>query len=791
VIHQSIQLLRRVEASLVVLLSAWLLVAPARAVAPKLNSITPAGGQRGTELDISLNGARLDDVREIVFHTAGIELVKLEPPKTNSLKAHVRIAPDCRLGEHLLRVRTATGVSDLRSFYVGPFPSVKEVEPNNDLKKAQSISLDTTVAGSTGQEDVDFYEVFVKKGQRLSAEVEAIRLGRNALDSYLAIRDASGAVLAASDDTTLLMQDSAVSITAPKDGAYFIEVREASYSGTADSAYRLHVGSFPRPLAVFPPGGKAGETLKVRFIGAAGGEFEQAVKLPGAPQEKFGVFAEREGRIAPSPNWLRVASFDNVLEEEPNDAKEHATSTYAELPLALNGIIAQDKDVDWFKFKAKKGVALDVNVFARRLRSPLDSVLEVWDAKGRSVAQNDDAAGPDSSVKFTPEADGEYLVRITDQLGNGGPDYTYRIEITPSAPSLSLSIPQVARYDSQSRQFIAVPKGNRFGVLLSAKRNGAPGDITLSLDGLPNTLKMENSVMSAKQDAMPFVFYADSDAPVSGKLLDLVGTTDKGVKGHFQQNVEFVYGQNQTVFYGARVDKMMVAVTEAAPYKVRIVEPKVPLVQAGTMDLKVVAERAPGFDEPIALKMLWNPPGISSAADVTIPKGQNTAHYTLNSTAGAEPHTWKIAVIASANYKGGPLFVSSQLAPLEVSGPYVAGTIERTNAEPGTVAKLVCRLEQKQPFEGKATVKLLGLPEKITASDATITKDSKQVVFDLKLDPTISPGSHRALFCSVEIKRGNEVIHQNIASGGVLRIVPPKKPSAPTKVAAATAPKPK
>jgi hypothetical protein len=773
-----------VLASLVFLLSTLLC---ARAVSPKLNSISPAGGQRGTEVDLNFAGSRLDDLREIVFHTPGLELLKVEAAKTNSVKARVRIAADCRLGEHLLRLRTATGVSELRSFYVGPFPTVKEIEPNNDPKKAQSISLDTTVAGTTGQEDVDFYEVFVKKGQLLSAEVEAIRLGRTALDSYVAIRDTTGAVLAASDDTSLLVQDSAVSILAPKDAAYLIEVRDSTYSGTAESAYRLHVGSFPRPLAVFPPGGKTGETLKVKFIGAAGGDIVQEIKLPAAPQDKFGVFAERTGHIAPSPNWLRVSAAENVIEEEPNDARERATATYAQVPLACNGIISQDKDVDWFKFQAKKGVALDVNVFARRLRSPLDSVLEVCDAKGKTLAQNDDSAGPDSSVKFTPEADGDYLVRIADQLGKGGPDYTYRIEITPSAPSLSLSIPQVARNNSQDRQYITVPKGNRFAVVLSAKRNSAPGDVALSLDGLPTGMRMESAVLPAKQDAMPLVFSADADAPVAGKLLDLVGATDKGVKGHFQQNVEFVYGPNQTVYYGARVDKIMVAVTEAAPFKVRIVEPKLPLVQAGTMDLKIIAERAPGFEEPIALKMLWNPPGLSSAADVTIPKGQTTANYTINSTAAAEPHTWKIAVLASANFKGGPLFVSSQLAPLEVSGPYVTGIIDRTNAEPGTIAKLVCRLEQKQPFEGKATVKLLGLPEKITASDVTITKDSKQVEFDLKIDPTISPGSHRALFCSVEIKKGNEVIHQTIGSGGVLRIVPPKKSPAkpaPAKVAA-------
>src|SRR5713226_5033490 len=70
------------------------LTSPAHAVAPQLNSISPPGAQRGTELELSFNGARLDDVREIVFHSRGRELVKLESSKADSLKARVRIAPD-------------------------------------------------------------------------------------------------------------------------------------------------------------------------------------------------------------------------------------------------------------------------------------------------------------------------------------------------------------------------------------------------------------------------------------------------------------------------------------------------------------------------------------------------------------------------------------------------------------------------------------------------------------------------------------------------------------------------
>jgi hypothetical protein len=178
----------------------------------------------------------------------------------------------------------------------------------------------------------------------------------------------------------------------------------------------------------------------------------------------------------------------------------------------------------------------------------------------------------------------------------------------------------------------------------------------------------------------------------------------------------------------------------------------VPLVQAGTMDLKVVAERKAGFDEPITVKMVWNPPGINSLPDLTIPKGQTTAEYRLNATAEAQPATWKIAVLGSATVNGGTAWVSSQLTKLEVGTPYLLGKIQAVSASPGQTARLVCKLEHKQPFEGKATIKLMGLPDKVTASEKQITKDSKEADFDLVIDPKASFGSHKALFCSVQLK---------------------------------------
>jgi hypothetical protein len=47
------------------------------ATAPKLASVTPAGGQRGTEVQISFNGERLQDAEEIISYEPGLEMRRL------------------------------------------------------------------------------------------------------------------------------------------------------------------------------------------------------------------------------------------------------------------------------------------------------------------------------------------------------------------------------------------------------------------------------------------------------------------------------------------------------------------------------------------------------------------------------------------------------------------------------------------------------------------------------------------------------------------------------------------
>src|SRR5437879_4681783 len=108
-------------------------ILPAKAASPVLSSITPRGGQRGTETVLYFNGARLSDAKEIFFYYPGISVTKVEVVNDGQIKVTAKIAADCRLGEQAMRVRTATGISELRTYYVGALPQIEEKEPNSDF----------------------------------------------------------------------------------------------------------------------------------------------------------------------------------------------------------------------------------------------------------------------------------------------------------------------------------------------------------------------------------------------------------------------------------------------------------------------------------------------------------------------------------------------------------------------------------------------------------------------------------------------------------------------------------
>lgn len=758
------------------------LVDLAGAADPSLNYVRPRGGQRGTEVSLTFIGARLSDAVEILSYKKGFEFkeIKADPKNANICTAIVKIAPDCDLGEHTFQVRTKSGVSDYKTFWVGQFPEVAEKEPNSEFETPQPIELNQTVTGVIQNEDVDHFVVTAKKGQRISAEIEGVRLATTLFDPYLAILDEKRFELKAEDDLPLLRNDSAISVIAPADGKYTILVRDSSYGGNGAAFYRLHVGTYPRPTAVYPAGGQLASKQKVTFKGNTVDNLVQEFQLPDKPNDEFELFAADTGGSAPSGNVFRLFPHGNSMEQEPNN--EFKLASPAALPNAFNGIIEKEGDIDYFKFQGKKDQTLEIECYARRVRSPLDPVMVLYNAKSQRVAANDDSRGPDSYFRYKFPADGEYFLSITDHLSRGGADFIYRVEMLPVSPSLELGIPRNARY-SQERQRIVVAKGNRFAVVVSAKRTNFGGEIVLDSSNLPKGIKMVAEPMAANLTTMPVVFEAAADAAVEGELIALKGRhadPNQKIEGVFKNRADLVRVRNNQLLWMKDVAQIPVAVVDELPFKLDIVEPKAPLARSGSMQLKVVVTRKEGFDDPITLQFPFRPPGVGASSRVTIPKGQSEAFYPLNANGNAEIKKWKVFVIGSANV-GGAAWVSSQLANLEVSDSFVDLQLARTAVEQGKETEIICKVNMKNPFEGDAKIKLVGLPPKVTTEDISFNKESKELIFKVKTDPASPQGRHKSLFCQVEIPmNGETVVHTTGRTE--LRIdkpLPPKKDEPP------------
>jgi hypothetical protein len=195
------------------------------------------------------------------------------------------------------------------------------------------------------------------------------------------------------------------------------------------------------------------------------------------------------------------------------------------------------------------------------------------------------------------------------------------------------------------------------------------------------------------------------------------------------------------------------------------------------MPLKVVAQRADGFTTPIAVYMLYNPPGTSSNRSIQIAEGQTEALIPLSAGGGAPIRTWDICVEGRANVNGRVL-VATPLAKLEVKAPYVAMAFPKGKVEVGQEIDYPIGVEVKTPFEGTAQVALRGLPAGVTAEPIELTPETKELRFRIKTTEKSPPGRHTTLLCQFSITENGEPIAHTVGNGE-LRIDKPLPPKLP------------
>jgi hypothetical protein len=133
---------------------------------------------------------------------------------------------------------------------------------------------------------------------------------------------------------------------------------------------------------------------------------------------------------------FQIGQIKEINEMEPNERKDKLTPV-PQIPLLINGQIMPG-DVDNFKFSAKKGQSLVIEVSARALIPYLadavpgwfQATLTLYDSKGKELAFTDDYRfNPDPVMFYDIPADGDYILEIRDSIYRGRADFVYRIKI--------------------------------------------------------------------------------------------------------------------------------------------------------------------------------------------------------------------------------------------------------------------------------------------------------------------------------------------------------------------------
>jgi hypothetical protein len=801
------------------LLALVLLAVPAVAGTPRVTRLTPPGGQRGAAVTVELAGRHLDDPKEVLFYEPGIAVEAIEKVETTvnpngrpvpadpgtRVRLKLKVAADAALGAHGLRLRTATGLTEYHRFFVGPFPTVDEDESqafrNDKRESAKSVPANTTVFGRINEPtDVDVFKIEVKRGERVSAEIEAARLGveRGVPDLHVAIYDADGTKLAAADDSPLFVQDPVVSVLAKKDGPHFVEVRHSMYNG-ANEQYRLHVGTFARPTALYPAGGQAGTEVKVEVLGDPRGQWSQAVKLPAAAGN-FDFAVVSDGVSAPTPNRLRLSPFPNVLEAEPNDTP--SSSAVASLPAAFNGIIGKPGDVDTFVFRAKKGEQFRFHALANALGSACDPVIWVkpLSGKGGTLRATDSRPNQlgyapanglnrdthDPVLEFTAPADGEYVLGVEDERGDGGPDFVYRVEAAPEANAIHTYLSPEAENQNapQLRQAVVLAPGNRWTSQVGAFATSRPynGELELVALNLPAGVTMTAPKLSPGMTRVPVVFEAAADAKPQAVLIDLALRPVKGdaafASGYRQTIMMNGYGNNDYYLH-AVVDKLALAVTDPAPFAVEVEEPKSSLVQNGEMLVKFKVVRQPGFDGSVTVMMDWRPSGLNTGTPVTVPAGKAEGAYLLGAArnAAAGKHSLTLTAVAGGsgrvrrNDDTDRTYVASKMFTVSVAEPHVEARVPRASVERGKTTTLTLKLNHLQKFDGKATVTLARLPRGVELVEPTkeITAADKEVSFTLRATTEALVGNYQGVAMDLTVIENGQTVRQ-LSGSGTIRV---------------------
>ena len=454
---------------------------------PSIVRIYPLGGQAGTAVSVEILGASLANATSVEFDCSDLVWEKTTGASSAKLTGTISIAPHAALGPHMLRVVTTEGYSTSAMFNVGQFPSVLESEPNDKQEQAQRIeTLPVEIQGRLdGAVDIDQYAIEAHAGERWVFDLLSIERG-SALEARMYLLDATGRRVDFNDDRDDFNANPFIEHTFDRSGIYYVKLDQyrgpRGFNFGKNCSYILRISMLPTLGSVSPLGLQTGRTTRVRLRGTNlhrvqqvyltearraeyarmtypftipihfrpdPGSASQIAILRGKIESRNRDVLEADFRIPGQTRpgiwrlWAegREGISESVAVELSKDAEYDETTAaqgdWTRSAYAVNGVLSQPGEKDVYRIQGRAGRPLHFWTLAAQLGVPhLDTVLELRDASGKKLAENDDVVAgqgtlignPDSSLFYTPSQDAPLFLSVMDRLKRGGPDYSYRLE---------------------------------------------------------------------------------------------------------------------------------------------------------------------------------------------------------------------------------------------------------------------------------------------------------------------------------------------------------------------------
>jgi WD40 repeat protein len=693
---------------------------PIKPKPPQITKLTPNSAVRGQTVRLTVEGKYLDGAAELTTSVAGIK-GKVVASAANTAQVDLILPATASPGAVQLTLKTAVGTSGPFPFIVDLFPVLGKIEPNNSPNTGQRITLPTTITGTLSRAgDVDFYRFQAEAGQQVG--VQAVTAGTGSkLDPVLQLSDMTGRVLA---ETT----NGVLGHPIDKAGSYALGIRDREYRGSAEMSYRLHVGDVPVITAVFPLGLQRGTEADIHLDGVHLGS-SHSMRLKAAPDAAAGT---RLPVVIETPYGPAVGAPSVVVGEFPEALPAGNQPALVPTPGTANGRITAPGATDTWRFTAKKGQRLIVEVNARRLGSPLDSFIEILDAAGQPVPRALLRCLTKTYTTFRDHDSAGSGIRIETWNELAINDYLY-------AGSELLRINALPKNPDDDCQFFSVG-GQRVGFLDTTPTHHSMGEPMYKV-----AIHQPGTTFPPNGFPVFTLFYQNDDGgPGYGKDSRLF--FDPPADGDYQVRIGEARGQGGPDYV------YRLTVRPPRPSFQVSFNPTTPAVwKGGAVPITVTADRIDSFSGAIAVQLDNLPPGFSAPATM-IPAGEMSTAFALYAEPGAAgpAKAPPCKLIARA-------IIDGQEVVREVAGGVpsvsdaaeIATTVEQPEftVQPGKEVRVTVTIERRNGFAGRVPLDVRGLPHGVRVLDIglngiLITEKDTSRTFVIYCEPWVTPMEH-------------------------------------------------